>query len=320
MLTLDVLKDLRKKALSGADQTAFRDPLCQTVAAGPTPESDLALKVAENIIKGLYGKLDRARTELVVAMALAGVSHPMLQVRKPSFYRLAELARVLSGKPCYSEWMGSDVLAACRRALSDPGTDVDERGMPLQTKGTLTVADKALDVLNGYGKETRSHAMFYGVLAGLDRANGFMAVQALEPGYGRKLLDKLLDTMDRLLSCEDPMPLAALTPEAYPNYLTEFLCLVASTEYRHVPLEPLMDLVRTLPRRKRYIWHMVEVVRQDEYAHVVDMLWAHIAREMEDGHFAAELKHGLRTQLADGHLPGDRVPPELREVILKKLG
>lgn len=305
--------------MAGTDLSAHTAELQVLVRSGPTAESDVALKVVENAIKSLWGKLERKRVDFVRAVALAGIDHPRIEVRKPAFYRLAELGRVLSSKSCFEEWLGPEVLDACQRGLSDPGTDWDEHGLPLQDKGTLTLADKSRDVLGGLGKQARCHRTFYGALQGLDRVNGIMACGRLQPGYGRKLMDKLLDDFERLLCSDSPMPLAALTPALFPNYLTEFLNVAASTEYRHVPLEPMMALVRRLPRAKPYLWHMVEVVRQDEYPHLIDMLWAHIANEMRDGHFAAELKHGLRKSLEDGHLPRERVPEELREVLFKHL-
>lgn len=129
--------------------------------------------------------------------------------------------------------------------------------------------------------------------------------------------DKLLDTLEGLLHAEASLPEAAPTPALFPSYLAEFLNTAASTEYRHVPLERMIELVRWIPRRKRYVWNMVELLREDEYAPLRDMLWAHIARELEGGHFAAELKHGLRQSVIEGHLPCERVPEELRSVLLK---
>lgn len=314
---MDSLKALRKSALAGNDLRAHTAELQALIRADPSPEGAMAWKVVENTIKSLWGQSDRKRVDFVREVALAGSDHPRVEVRREAFYRLAELGRVLQSKSCYQEWMGPEVLDACQRGLSDPGTDWDEHGQPLQDKGTLTLADKSLDVLNAVGKEARSHRLFYGALQGLERANGFLACGCLSPAYGRKLMDKLLDIFDRLLSCEDPMPQAALAPDVFPNYLSEFLNVAASTEYRHVPLEPMMELVCKVPRRKRYLWHMVEVVRQEQYPQLVEMLWAHIAREMSEGHFGAELKHGLRRSLADGHLPRERVPEELRPTLFK---
>ena len=317
MLTLEGLKQLRKQALAGADHSAHLAEMQELARAQPTPESELAWKVVENTIKAFYGGLDRSRVGFVTGVALAGVAHPLLGVRKNAFYRLAELARVLSSKSCYEEWLGTEVLDACQRGLSDPGTDWDEYGNPLQEKGTLTLAGKSRDVLNGLGKEARAHRCFYGALQGLDRVNGFLATGSLNPVYGRKLMDTLLDNLEGLIHAEAPMPQAALTPALYPSYLIELLNVAASTEYRHVPLEPMMDLVRWIPRRKRYIWHIVEVLLQDDYPNLHDMLWAHMAREMEGGHFAAELKHGLRKSVQDGHLPSERVPEDLRPLLVR---
>lgn len=317
MLTLDELKLLRKTALTGANHSGHLAEFQALVRGNPTPESELVWKVCENTIKALRAGLDRSRVDLARDVALAGLAHPLVAVRKNAFYRLAELARVLSSKSCYEEWLGSEVLDACQRGLSDPGTDWDKHGNPLQDKGTLTLAGKSSEVLNGLGKEARAHRCFYGALQGLDRVNGFLATGSLNPVYGRKLMDTLLDNLEGLIHAEAPMPQAALTPALYPSYLIELLNVAASTEYRHVPLEPMMDLVRWIPRRKRYIWHIVEVLLQDDYPHLHDMLWAHMAREMEGGHFAAELKHGLRKSVQDGHLPSERVPDELRPLLVR---
>ena len=279
----------------------------------------MAFKVLENTIKSMRGQADRTRVEFVCEVALAGIDHPRVKVRGDAFYRLAELAQVLEGRTCFQEWLGTKVFDACQRGLSDPGTDWDEHGQPIQDKGTLTLIERSLDVLAGLGREARSHRLFYGALQGLERANGFMACARLSPAYGRKLMDRLLDVLDRLISCEDPMPLVALSPDLFPNYLTEFLNMAASTEYRHVPLEPIMDLVGKVPRRRRYLWHIVEVVRHGQHPQLVDMLWAHLGREMNDGPFAAELKRGLRQSLADGHLPRECVPESLLPMLLDDL-
>ena len=315
MLKLETLKELRKSALAGDDHSQRLDELQELVRAGPSPESDLAWKVAENTIKALRRGPERARVDFVRGLALAGAGHNLVAVRRNAFNRLAELSLVLQSNSCYQEWLGIAVLDVCQGGLSDPGTDLDPHGNPLQETGTLTLADRSFNVISGLGTEARSHRLFLGALQGLKRANGFLANGSLSAVYGRKLMDKLLDILERLLNGGAPMPLAALTPAHFPNYLTELLHLAASTEYRHVPLDPIMRLICQIPCRKRYIWHMVEVVRQDPYPHLADMLWAHIAREISEGHFALELKQGLRKSLKNGHLPTSRVPEELRPLL-----
>ncbi|MFN8608545.1 MAG: hypothetical protein U0931_13490 [Vulcanimicrobiota bacterium] len=316
-MRLEELKELRKSALAGADHSQRLTELQELVRTGPSPESELALKIAENTTRSLWGRLERCRVDFVRGVAGAGLSHPQVVVRKNAFYRLAELGQVLQSNACSEDWLDTEVLDACQRGLSDPGTDWDARGNPLQRKGTLTLADKSADILKGLSDEARSHRCFLGALQGLDRVNGFMATGSLDPNYARKLMDKLLDTLEGLLHAEASLPEAAPTPALFPSYLAEFLNTAASTEYRHVPLERMIELVRWIPRRKRYVWNMVELLREDEYAPLRDMLWAHIARELEGGHFAAELKHGLRQSVIEGHLPCERVPEELRSVLLK---
>jgi hypothetical protein len=320
MLDLATLKDLRKKALAGADHTAYLPALLEVIQAGPSPESDMVMKLLENTVNGMNGKKpDKARVDFVLAASLSGARHKSVEVRKPAFYRLDELARRVSDSAAFGEWMGTpELFAVCRQGLADPGTDLDEHGMPVQPKGTLTLAGKAYGVLQRFGKQTRAHELFYGLLAALYRANAFMAASEIDPTYHRKLMDTLLGHLESLVQSEEPMPQAALTPEHFPNYITELYAMAASTEYRHVPLEPLMSIMRWIPRRKRYVWHLVEMVRPQDYPHLADMAWAHMAREMEGGHFAAELKHGLRTAVREGRLPKERVPEELRELLCRE--
>ena len=115
----------------------------------------MAFKVLENTIKSMRGQADRTRVEFVCEVTLAGIDHPRVKVRRDAFYRLAELAQVLEGRTDFQEWLGTKVFDACQRGLSDPGTDWDEHGQPIQDKGTLTLIERSLDVLAGLGRGAR---------------------------------------------------------------------------------------------------------------------------------------------------------------------
>jgi len=233
-------------------------------------------KVLENVYVRCIGRGVRnhlAGVRLILAACGRGVRDGRVAVRKPTVYLLDDTVRLLAreyeaGMP---DLLGTELLDWAEQGLCDPGTDLDERGAPLQPKGTLTLATRADSILSQQPKDTRNARRFNGALAGLERLDAWLMHEQLEPAYGRKVVDHLLGVLESLLGWGERLPYGSLA---------RFIVFAGETEYQRIPLEPLMGLLRKASRRKEYVRAFIATAAEDP--NLADVVWGLFRRELEE--------------------------------------
>lgn len=266
-LAVDV-KEWRKRALK--DEL----PELEWMAADPVG----FLKVLENVYRRCigYGPGERLPgVRLILAACAQGVRDRALAVRKPAVYLLKDLVSLLARDYAagMSGLLSPELLDhVAHRGLCDPGTDLDERGWPLQPKGTLRLADRFDSILWALPKDLRNARLFDGGLVGLERLDAWLMHGPLDPNYGAKLVDQLLRSLGSLLSLGERLP-----PDALPRLIR----FASDTEYERIPLERLLGLLRIASWRQEYVRPFIAAAAEDPNA--ADVVWGLFRRHLEEG-------------------------------------
>lgn len=272
------VREWRKRALDG------ELPDFGWMAADPVG----FLKVLQNVYTSCIGKGPRhhlAGVRLILTACEVGVRSRELAVRKPAVYLLHDVTSLLASD--YEAGMpgliSADLLDWAESGLCDPGTDLDERGRPVQAKGTLTLAQRAEKILSRQPVATSNARRFDGALAGLERVDAWIMHDLLDPGYSRKLVDHLLHILESLLKWGEPLPEDALP---------RFIRFTGNTEFERIPLEPLMGLLRQASRRREYVRPFIAAAGTDP--NIADVVWGLFRRELEaEGDNARSIRQGL---------------------------
>ncbi len=262
-----------------------------------------SFKIADKLLKALKRKPQllalKHHHEFILKLTLPALNCRQIEPRTQAMTHLRQLINLVH---IYQNGLlpglaTAEVIAALRQHLSDPGTDLDEKGNPTQASGKIKISELAQECLKRLPGTLE--ARFRGALTGLHRVDAWMT---LGPYQGQKLAGHLIEILNDLLQCEQPFP--------DDEFIWELLDLVNSTEYRQLSPEDLMSLVRWLPRRRRY-WHsMLQVVASERNLTWSDQMWALMAREEL---YRNERLHVVRTALAEGRLRDDQVPDEFKK-------
>ncbi len=243
-------------------------------------------KVLENVYTRCAGKGPRHHLEgvrLILAACVPGVRDPRVAVRRPAVDLLEKLTSLLARE--YQAGMAGvfppELVEWAERGLCDPGTDLDERGRPLATRGTLVIAEKADTIL--LTQPTRNVRRFDGALAGLERLDAWIMHGLLEPGYSHKLVVHLLKVLQSLLRWGE-----RLAPDALPRLIR----FAGDPDHDRIPLEELMSLLRLASRRKEYVRPLITAAAEPDCA---DVVWGLFRCELdEEGENAPHIRNGLQ--------------------------
>lgn len=270
--------------------------------AGLAPGDELTLALVEKLLKYLKAHPQALRVtdhqRFVVELSLGGLG--LAEVARRQRY-MSALRGLLNLLQIYHDGLlpslaQPDLLAALRVRLADPGSDLDERGGPLQRGGNLKISQLALECLKMLPKAVSLEPRWRGAQQGLLRVHAWMFQDRYE---GTALATHLIGVLNELLQCEEPFP--------DPEFFWELLDLVNSSEYSTLSPEALMALVRWLPMRQRY-WHsMLELIASDRNRTWSDQMWALFASEQRQ---RGQIQATVRKALAEGRLRSDLVPPE----------
>lgn len=293
-MTPQQLRLLRRQILEGHGPQCWAET-ASVLAASLIPSQQLVLqKLVECQVEYLNrngSKISQSQSavDAVLSAGMAGLTCGSEDVRKLAAKSLFQLTSVLDyHRPGCLAWIWETpgLFLLLERALCDPGTLLGAQGDPESTKGSLIVADNSLRILRMSQSPQHIQARYHGAIRGLSRVHRWLFGQHLEPRFGRKLVDFLLDILKTDIQNSRPMP-SPTRPELFLNFVDELFYLVGSTDYPQLPLEPLIQLRNLVPRYPEYLSGLLQVALNSQESGNRDVAITLLTRELQQGNHKA---------------------------------
>lgn len=310
---VQAVTQLRKWALKKVDFSECAPELLRLFQTADRDLRILILKMAENILKGRSGtdiNDEEPMFRLQRALQLQGLKDPLARIRKEAIYGLKATLRHFD-QTGGSTWLHEpSLLTEVAPLIADTGCDLDLNNCnhPLTPKGTLTIAEAADDVIGCFPKKTDFTPVFYATVDALERLHVYMQNALLDPAYGQKLVECVLEVFRMLIGPkQSPLPVSRY-PDVYPSFLAELICFTNDPKYKCISDHAIRMLLQPLIQSTRHTGALVAALEIEDYPEVKASVLRLLAEKLERGESLDWCLSRIQTTIERGNLEGVDLP------------
>jgi hypothetical protein len=316
---LIALKILRKQVIKGTTLVDYVQEILSLFATSNDLEiKNLILKVLENYLK--YNSYSnkackvKQHQNLFVSICLLGVCDKTASIRKSAIYLMEKVCNFFGGSEP-SVVLDKAALKTIAPLVADTGSNLSDLGEPLETRGTLTIAEKAYRIISEFPSKTDFTDVFHVLIPALEKMHYYISNGIIDNAYGQKVIEKIINVFELLLAFRRVELPVSKFPEIYPNYLVELICFINDPKFHTISDTSMNRLRRQLIVSKNYFKDMIKVLELDDYTEVKISVLYLIARAVERGHSINYFIPQIKQAILDGKIEQNSIPDLLLPLI-----